>query len=80
VTVELTLEQAAERAGVEASYLLRLQELGILPDERETLTDGDVRRALTARSLEATGVPSSRSINTDPCRRATQSLLDKMDP
>jgi len=57
VTEQLTLDQAAERAGVEASYLLRLEELGILPQERDTLTDGDVRRALTARSLEGAGVP-----------------------
>jgi adenylate cyclase len=57
VTVQLTLEQAAERAGVEPSYMLRLQEAGILPHEDGSFTDGDVRRALTARSLEGAGIP-----------------------
>jgi len=57
VTDELTLEQAAERAGVEPSYLARLRELGIVPGGGATLTEGDVRRTLTARSLEDAGVP-----------------------
>jgi adenylate cyclase len=57
VTAGFTAEQAAERAGVEPAYLVRLQELGILPDDRGSFTDGDVRRALTARSLEGAGIP-----------------------
>ena len=57
MTGELTLEQAAERAGVEPSYLLRLQELGLVRDAGTAFTDGDVRRALTARSLEGAGIP-----------------------
>jgi len=57
VTEQLTLEQAAERAGVEPSYLQRLQELGIVADDNRTFADGDVRRALTARSLEGAGIP-----------------------
>ncbi|HJX07059.1 MAG TPA: adenylate/guanylate cyclase domain-containing protein [Actinomycetota bacterium] len=57
MTEQLTLEQAAERAGVEPSYLQRLQELGIVADDNRTFADGDVRRALTARSLEGAGIP-----------------------
>jgi len=57
VTVPLTIEQAAERAGVEPAYLLRLRELGIVPGAGEAFSDGDVRRALTARSLEGAGIP-----------------------
>jgi adenylate cyclase len=57
VTAELTVEQAAERAGVEPSYMHRLQELGILSHDGGSFTDGDVRRALTARSLEGAGIP-----------------------
>ena len=57
MTAGFTAEQAAERAGVEPAYLVRLQELGILPDDRGSFTDGDVRRALTARSLEGAGIP-----------------------
>jgi adenylate cyclase len=53
----LTLEQAAERAGAEPAYLLRLRELGIIPGTDDSFSDGDVRRALTARSLEGAGIP-----------------------
>ncbi|HEV8087092.1 MAG TPA: adenylate/guanylate cyclase domain-containing protein [Actinomycetota bacterium] len=56
MTVELTLEQAAERAGVEPAYLQRLRDLGIVPGSGDTLSDADVRRALTARSLENAGI------------------------
>ena len=52
-----TLEGAAERAGVEPSYLSRLRELGIVPGDRDGFSDGDVRRALTAKSLEGAGIP-----------------------
>ncbi len=52
-----TLEGAAERAGVEPSYLSRLRELGIVPGDRDAFSDGDVRRALTAKSLEGAGIP-----------------------
>ena len=57
MTVPLTLEQAGERAGVEPGYLLRLHELGIIPGNGDAFSDGDVRRALTARSLEGAGIP-----------------------
>jgi adenylate cyclase len=51
-------EDAAERAGVEPSYLVRLTDLGILaPEEPDRFSPGDVRRVLMARSLEDAGVP-----------------------
>ena len=56
MTVELELEQAAERAGVQPAYLLRLRELGIIREGGGAFSDGDVRRALTARSLEGAGI------------------------
>jgi adenylate cyclase len=57
MTGELTLEGAAERAGVEPSYLTQLRELGIVPADGDAFSDGDVRRALTAKSLEGAGIP-----------------------
>jgi adenylate cyclase len=57
MTGEHTLEEAAERTGVEPAYLSRLRELGIVPADGDTFSDGDVRRALTAKSLEGAGVP-----------------------
>ena len=57
MTAELTLEQAAERAGAEPSYLVSLRELGIIPGTGDSFSDGDVRRTLTARSLEGAGIP-----------------------
>ena len=53
---ELALEQAAERAGVPPAYLVRLRELGIIREGGGDFSDGDVRRALTARSLEGAGI------------------------
>jgi len=51
-------EEAAERAGVEPSYLVRLVDLGILaPHEPDRISPGDVRRVLMARSLEDAGIP-----------------------
>ncbi len=51
-------ENAAERVGVEPSYLVRLVELGILaPQEPDRFSPGDVRRVLMARSLEDAGIP-----------------------
>ena len=51
-------QDAAERAGVDASYLTRLVELGILsPGEPDRFSGGDVRRVLIARSLEDAGIP-----------------------
>jgi len=51
-------ENAAERVGVEPSYLVRLVELGILvPEEPDRFSAGDVRRVLMARSLEDAGIP-----------------------
>jgi class 3 adenylate cyclase len=51
-------EDAAERAGVEPSYLVRLVDLGILaPEEPDRFSPGDVRRVLMAKSLEDGGIP-----------------------
>jgi adenylate cyclase len=51
-------EDAAERAGVEPNYLVRLVDLGILaPEEPDRFSQGDVRRVLMARSLEDAGIP-----------------------
>ena len=51
-------EDAAERVGVDPSYLIRLMDLGILtPEEPDRFSGGDVRRALMARSLEDAGIP-----------------------
>ena len=51
-------ESAAERVGVEPSYLARLAELGILvPEEPDHFSPGDVRRVLMAKSLEDAGIP-----------------------
>ena len=51
-------ENAAERAGVEPHYLVRLVDLGILaPEERDRFSPGDVRRVLMAKSLEDAGIP-----------------------
>ena len=51
-------ENAAERAGVEPNYLLRLMDLGILvPEERDRFSPGDLRRVLMAKSLEDAGIP-----------------------
>jgi class 3 adenylate cyclase/DNA-binding transcriptional MerR regulator len=51
-------EDAAERAGVEPYYLVRLVDLGILsPEERDRFSPGDVRRVLMAKSLEDAGIP-----------------------
>jgi class 3 adenylate cyclase len=51
-------ENAAERVGVDPSYLLRLVDLGILaPEDPDRFSPGDVRRALMANSLEGAGIP-----------------------
>ena len=51
-------ENAAERAGVEPHYLVRLVDLGILaPGEPGRFSQGDVRRVLMAKSLEDAGIP-----------------------
>jgi adenylate cyclase len=51
-------EDAAERAGVDPYYLVRLVDLGILsPEEPDRFSSGDVRRVLMARSLEDSGIP-----------------------
>jgi adenylate cyclase len=53
-----TRENAAERAGVEPFYLVRLMDLGILaPVDPDRFSPGDVRRALMANSLEGAGIP-----------------------
>lgn len=51
-------KSAAERAGVEPDYLVRLVDLGILaPEEPDRFSPGDVRRVLMAGSLEDAGIP-----------------------
>ena len=51
-------EDAAERAGVEPYYLVRLVDLAILaPEEPDRFSPGDVRRVLMAKSLEGAGIP-----------------------
>ena len=50
--------EAAERAGVEVPYLARLVDLGIVtPDGEGRFSNGDVRRAAMATSLEGAGIP-----------------------
>ena len=56
MTGELPLEQAADRAGVEPAYLQRLRDLGIIPGTGTVFSEGDVRRAITTRSLENAGI------------------------
>jgi hypothetical protein len=51
-------EKAAERAGVEPDYLVRLVDLGVLvPGEPDRFSPGDVRRVVMAKSLEDAGIP-----------------------
>src|SRR5262245_46259774 len=49
--------EAAGRAGVEAPYVERLVDLGIVSPTDGRFSDGDVRRILMARSLEGAGIP-----------------------
>lgn len=51
-----TRDVAAFRAGVDADYLDRLKELGFF-GHGDDFSDGDVRRAQLARSLESAGIP-----------------------
>jgi class 3 adenylate cyclase len=65
--------EAAERAGVEPSYLDQLVELGILaPADPQRLSEGDVRRILVAKSLEDAEMPLDRI--GDAIRDGTVSL------
>jgi adenylate cyclase len=51
-------DKAAEQAGVEPRYILRLMDLGILTaKDPERFSSGDVRRVLMAKSLEDAGIP-----------------------
>ena len=52
-----TREEAAERAGVDVSYLNRLLDVGILSPAEEGFSNRDVRRMLLAKSLEGAGIP-----------------------
>jgi adenylate cyclase len=68
-----SLEEAADRAGVEPSYFARLVELGILADGAAgSWPPGDVRRAVLARSLEGAGIPLDSL--ADAIRRGALSL------
>ncbi len=54
---EYSRRDAANRSGVDASYIDRLVELGIIvPDATGRLTKGDVRRAQMAQTLESAGI------------------------
>jgi adenylate cyclase len=50
-------DEAAERAGVEPEFLDRLVTLGILAEKKDGYSQGDVRKAQLARSLEGAGIP-----------------------
>jgi len=52
-----TREEAAERAGVDVSYLDRLLDVGILSPAEKGFSNRDVRRMLLAKSLEGAGIP-----------------------
>ena len=54
---ELTRAQAAGKAGVEAEYVDRLIESGIIaPDDQDRLSTGDVRRIQMAVTLQGAGI------------------------
>jgi adenylate cyclase len=56
--MEFSLEQVAERAGVEGSFVTRLVDVGVLaPAGDGTFADGDARRARLCRGLEGAGLP-----------------------
>jgi hypothetical protein len=51
-------QEVAQQAGVDADYVNRLVELGILtPGAAGTFTPGDVRRTRWVQNLEHAGVP-----------------------
>jgi class 3 adenylate cyclase len=51
-------DEAAERAGVEPAYLVRLVDLGVLDREQAgRFSPGDVRRVAMVKSLEDAGIP-----------------------
>ena len=50
-------EDAAERAGVETAYIVRLVELGLLAPAGDQFSAGDVRRVMMIKSLEDGGIP-----------------------
>lgn len=52
-----TREAAAERAGVEASFVDHLLDLGVLSRGPDGFSVGDVRRIQLAESLEGAGIP-----------------------
>lgn len=54
---DYTRADAAQRAGIDPGYLDRLIELGIIaPGDGDRLTQGDVRRARLAKTLDAAGI------------------------
>jgi adenylate cyclase len=56
--MEFSLEQVAERAGVEGSFVTRLVDVGVLTSAGDgTFADGDARRARLCRGLEGAGLP-----------------------
>lgn len=55
---EYSRTEAADRSGVEATYIDHLVELGIIsPDGSGRLTKGDVRRVQMAQTLQNAGIP-----------------------
>jgi adenylate cyclase len=54
----MSVQDVAERAGVEPAYVATLVDVGVLaPDGDGTFTEGDVRRARLYQGLERTGLP-----------------------
>ncbi len=54
----ISRQQVAERAGVDADYVARLVDVGVLaPGDDGAFTEGDVRRTRLYQGLERTGLP-----------------------
>ena len=54
---DFTRAEAARRAGLDAAYLDRLIELGLLtPDGQDRLRKSDVRKAKLIQTLEGAGI------------------------
>jgi class 3 adenylate cyclase len=52
-----TREEAAERAGVDAGYVDRIVDLGIVVPVDGRFTGGDIRRIMLTKSIEDSGIP-----------------------
>jgi DNA-binding transcriptional MerR regulator len=55
---KFSIEEAAQRSGVDSDYVHGLVELGVLtPGKGGTFSPGDVRRVRLVHSLEQAGIP-----------------------